>query len=190
MGAKKPAKTLSPEDRALWQDVAGSIEPLAADLRSGKHDPLPDVPAPDAPPKVARQKKVTPGNITPKQQKSPPPPVTPRQIDRRSQRKIARGKTPIDSTLDLHGLTQQQAFARLRSHVEYASNAGQRCILVITGKGGGQNAGLDARKGILRRNLPDWLAHQALSGLVSGIAPAGRAHGGDGAFYLRLKKQK
>lgn len=196
MGRKKPpesasAKTLTPEDRALWQDVAVSIEPLEAQLRSGERDHSPETAAPEAPPRPPRQKRtVAPDNLIAKRAVKPPPSAVPGKIDRRAQRQIARGKTPIDSTLDLHGMTQQQAFLRLSSHIEQASAAGQRCILVITGKGARQNAGADAGSGVLRRNLPDWLGNQALSGLVSGIAPAGRSHGGDGAFYVRLKKQK
>ena len=188
---KSAAKALSPEDRALWDNVRGTIEPLEAHERSGKQDHDPDITTPDAPFTPSRRKKiVAPDNFTPKQQEKPAPAATPGQIDRRAQRKIARGQTPIDSTLDLHGMTQQQAFSRLQSHIEAASDAGQRCILVITGKGVGPDRGEDTGKGVLRRNLPDWLANQALSGLVSGIAPAGRAHGGGGAFYVRLKKQR
>ncbi len=191
---KAAAKALSPEDRALWDDVRGTIEPLEAQKRSGKQDRDPKIAEPPAVPRP--KKKVEPDNFTPNQrearQERSAPKATPSQIDRRAQRRIARGQTPIDSTLDLHGMTQQQAFMRLQSHIEAASNAGERCILVITGKGGGLGlgGGEDAGKGVLRRNLPDWLANQALSGLVSGIAPAGRAHGGGGAFYVRLKKQR
>lgn len=90
-------------------------------------------------------------------------------------------------------MTQEQAFSRLCSHIEAASSAGQRCVLVITGKGAPskplERTSQGDGAGVLRRNLPDWLANPALSGLVSGIAPAGRDHGGGGAFYLRLRKQ-
>ncbi len=187
----KSAKALSSEDRALWDNVRGTIEPLEAHQRSGKQDRDPGIVSPDAPLAPSRRRKtVAPDNFTAKRQEKPTPAATPGKIDRRSQRKIAKGQTPIDSTLDLHGMTQQQAFSRLQSHIEAASSAGQRCILVITGKGAGADRGEEAGKGVLRRNLPDWLANQALSGLVSGIAPAGRAHGGGGAFYVRLKKQR
>lgn len=192
---KGAAKALSPEDRALWDDVRDTIAPLEAQGRSGKADHTPDIATPGAAfAPSSRKKPVAPDNSVPnsapKQQQKPAPTSIPGQIDRRAQRKIARGRTPIDSTLDLHGMTQQQAFSRLQSHIEAASSAGQRCILVITGKGAAPDRGEDTGKGVLRRNLPGWLANQALSGLVSGIAPAGRVHGGGGAFYVRLKKQR
>ena len=143
----------------------------------------------NTPPAPRAKKKVARDNVSQKRQAPSTPPATPGQIDRRGQRRIAKGQTPIDSTLDLHGLTQEQAYARLNRHIMSASNAGERCILVITGKGGGGDRG-GKGEGVLRRNLPDWLGNQSLGGLVSAISPAARAHGGGGAFYVRLKKQK
>jgi DNA-nicking Smr family endonuclease len=184
---------LSPDERALWQDVTDSVEPLEEHERSGKQPLAPDpaVPAmPPALPRLAKKKTiVAPDNSRRKAQPKVLPLVAPAVIDRRARRKIARGQTAIDSTLDLHGMTQEQAFSRLHRHIEQASAAGQRCILVITGKGGqGSDAG--SGKGVLRRNLPDWLANQALGGRVSGITAAAPSHGGSGAFYVRLKRQK
>ena len=36
--------------------------------------------------------------------------------------------------------------------------------------------------------LPIWLAERDLAGLVSGFEPAHQEHGGEGAFYIRLKR--
>ena len=190
-GTKKP---LSSEDREIWENVARSIEPLPPEerIQAPERETAPD---PAVAPAKQQQRKsiVAQDNLKSKPQArlpaSPPSPA-PGQIDRRAQQKINKGQTAIDSTLDLHGMTQEQAYARLSRHIEEASNAGQRCILVITGKGGGSGGETGVGTGVLRRNLPGWLANQALGGLVSAISTAGRTHGGDGAFYVRLRKQK
>lgn len=191
MVGKKGNTPLSPADRQAWEDVKSSVEPLEEHERL--RQPAKEIAAagdensrkPPPPPK--QKKKDAPDNLPKKTKAAPKPsprPDLPDQIDRRSQRKIAKGQTPIDSTLDLHGQTQEQAYARLCRHIEAASAAGERCVLVITGKGG------EKGEGVLRRNLPGWLGNQALGGLVTAISPAARSHGGGGAWYVRLKKQK
>jgi DNA-nicking Smr family endonuclease len=40
----------------------------------------------------------------------------------------------------------------------------------------------------LKRRLPEWLAERDLRPLVSGFAQAHRAHGGEGAYYVFLKR--
>lgn len=190
----KGKKPLSSADRQVWEDVTRSVEPLEEHERL--RQPADSVESDDgansskkAPPfpRVKKKRVVAPDNFGPKRQAAPPPPPPPppipRLIDRRGQRKIAKGQMPIDSTIDLHGLTQDQAYARLSRHMEAASNGGERCILVITGKGG------EKGEGVLRRSLPDWLGNRALGGLVSAISPAGRSHGGGGAFYVRLRNR-
>lgn len=190
--AKKP---LSSADREVWEDVTRSVEPLDAHERrrrpaaavkgdDGANSSKKTPPSPPSP-RVKKKRVVAPDNFGSKRRGSPPPPPTPIPglIDRRGQRKIARGQMPIDSTIDLHGLTQDQAYARLSRHLEAASNAGERCILVITGKGG------EKGEGVLRRSLPDWLGNRVLGDLVSAISPAGRSHGGSGAFYVRLRNR-
>ena len=197
MAAKKSNRPLSPVDEHIWEKVARSVEPLEEHERQrqpGKGvrraaDEVTEGAGKNTPPAPRPKKKVARDNVSQKPQAPSTRPATPGQIDRRGQRRIAKGQTPIDSTLDLHGLTQEQAYARLNRHIMSASNAGERCILVITGKGGGGDRG-GKGEGVLRRNLPDWLGNQSLGGLVSAISPAARAHGGGGAFYVRLKKQK
>jgi DNA-nicking Smr family endonuclease len=58
-----------------------------------------------------------------------------------------------------------------------------RLVLVITGKGRG------GEPGVLRRQVPQWLALPEFRGLVSGYEDAHIAHGGEGALYVRLRRQ-
>ncbi|WP_343039085.1 Smr/MutS family protein [Propylenella binzhouense] len=101
-------------------------------------------------------------------------------------RRLARGRLDVDARLDLHGLGQDAAFARLGSFLQTAQAQGKRLVLVITGKG---DESLSER-GILRRNLPHWLAHRDLRPLIAGVEQASRRHGGGGAFYIRLKRRR
>ena len=59
-------------------------------------------------------------------------------------------------------------------------------MLVITGKG--QPAASGEARGVLRRQLPLWLSLPELRSLVLGFDAAHAAHGGDGAFYIRLRR--
>ena len=100
------------------------------------------------------------------------------KIDRRA----ARGRIPIDATLDLHGHYQVSAHAALRAFISNARARGDRCVLVITGKGA-QSTG----SGILRRRFLEWVEERDLREQITRVANAHQRHGGGGAFYVFLK---
>lgn len=106
-------------------------------------------------------------------------------MDRKTKAKIARGRLSIDRRLDLHGMTQNEAHQRLLAFVAAAFQRGDRTLLVITGKGG-----RDGAFGVLRQSLPRWLAEPTFRAYISGIEEASAGHGGEGAFYVRLKRRK
>ena len=69
-------------------------------------------------------------------------------------------------------------------------------MLVITGKGAPARTALDERaerdgieRGVLRRNVPRWLAEPELAGIVIGFTTAAVNHGGEGALYVHLRKR-
>lgn len=104
-------------------------------------------------------------------------------------RRLARGHLPIDATLDLHDMNQAMAQQALTRFITARQSVGDRTVLVITGKGLKKNhAGIVEQRGVLRAMLPIWLSAPHLSPLVSGLEPAARGHGGEGAFYVRLKR--
>ena len=106
-------------------------------------------------------------------------------LDRRTTERLKRGQIPIEAQLDLHGLTQQEALDALANFLSTAIEAGQRCVLVITGKGTAREGG-----GVLRTLIPGWLAEGAYREWVLAAERAQPRHGGDGALYVLLRRQR
>jgi len=113
-------------------------------------------------------------------------------MDGKNFQRLLRGKMEIDATLDLHGLTADQAKVRLTQFLRQGHARGLRMILVITGKG--RTHGVDEfnrpKGGVLRASLPDWLRGPGLSHLVLQVTPAQQRHGGSGAWYVYLRRQR
>jgi DNA-nicking Smr family endonuclease len=114
---------------------------------------------------------------------APSPPLAP--LGRRLKQRVARGREPIDARLDLHGMTQREAHAELLHFLHRAQASGAKTALVVTGKGG-RNA--DSRPGVLKRQVPMWLALPEFRLLVVGFDDAHVGHGGEGALYVRLRR--
>ena len=100
--------------------------------------------------------------------------------DRKITRKIQTGKIRIDATLDLHGYSYQKAQDAVNTAVEKSLKAGDRWMLIITGKGVDYS-------GVLRKNLPLWLSHPHLAPRIISVMPAHQNDGGLGAFYVHLR---
>ena len=92
---------------------------------------------------------------------------------------LRKGRLEPEAKLDLHGYRQEPAYRALQRFLMRAQGLGQRVVLVVTGKGG-----------TLRDMLPRWLGESEFRNLVVGISTAHVKHGGNGAFYVALKKQR
>ena len=106
-------------------------------------------------------------------------------IDRRTAERLRRGQIPIEATLDLHGFTQDEAFVAIQTFLAESVHAGRRCVLVITGKGTARDGG-----GVLRSAVPRWLTEGIYHEHLIGIAVAYPQHGGEGALYVLLRRQR
>ena len=182
-GAPKPQqrlRRLSDEEIALWTEVARSVK-----RRRGASLPTPSK-SPAAP--SAASAPARPARLESKPAKIGPPPLAP--LERRLRRALARGRVAIDGALDLHGLTQAEAHQALRGFLRHSQAQGARLVIVVTGKGGpGDDAGPWAQeRGVLRRLAPHWLREPDLRAIVLGFEEAGRAHGGSGALYVRIRR--
>lgn len=188
-------RKLSDEEHRLWSGVIRSVRPLHPARASVA--PLPaDAAAPATPePRHATRPKSGASNpasaATPAAPAVPkPPPIAP--IGRRDTRRLARGSTEIEARIDLHGMTQSEAHAALRGFLMRAQGQGCRYVLVITGKGGdGDTAGFGHAqgRGILRRQVPQWLQLPEFRACVAGF-DAAVGHGGAGALYVRIRRPR
>jgi DNA-nicking Smr family endonuclease len=97
---------------------------------------------------------------------------------------LRRGQIVPDGRIDLHGLDQRAAFTSLMRFVELSLQEGRRALLVITGKGPAAQGG-----GVLRRNVPGWLAAGPFAPRILTVTSAHSRHGGDGAFYVLLRRR-
>lgn len=194
-------RSLSLEDRDLWRKVADSAIPLHP-RRQDEPAPAPvGVPAKPAPVvrpavahrvllPVARPPQAT-GELA--ADPHPAPGRAHPQMDRRRFDKLRSGRLDPQARLDLHGMTLDRAHPALTGFVLSAYAAGLRLVLVITGKGRAADASggsWSSQCGILRHSLPHWLAAPPLVAKVLQVAPAHPRHGGVGAFYVYLRRQR
>lgn len=186
---KKSNRPLSDTERAEWDAIARTITPLAKPRRVPTPEPAARTPktamAPTPPSAIASA--AAPARPAMPVRASKLPPVEPRVL-----RALKRGQLALDARLDLHGETQASAHRRLESFLTSARRRGQRVVLIVTGKGLPADAGSgnDSQRGVLRRMLPVWLAAEPFASWVLGLSPAGPAHGGGGAFYLALRRER
>jgi len=175
-------RDLSEEEETLWSGVVRSIKPLrptkpaakkSAAIRERTSAP-PSAVAPPAP------------LVAPSPAKSPP--LAP--FDRRFKQRVARGREAIDLRIDLHGMTQSQAHAALLRFMRRAQTGGARVALIVTGKGIGKSGDAESERGVLRRQVPLWLALPEFRPFVVGFESAHVSHGGQGALYVRLRRPR
>jgi len=171
-------KTLSSEDRILWARITRTAVPLKGrDVASLSETEEPAIAgqllSEPEPPQLAPRRTAVAQAAHP----------APRSLDLPTRKKLAKGRLPIEGTVDLHGLTQGEAHALLLSFLHRAYSDGRRHVLVITGKGESFRS-----DGVLRRAVPAWFTTPPFRALVSGQEAAGRRHGGGGAIYVRLRR--
>jgi DNA-nicking Smr family endonuclease len=176
-------RRLSDEEIALWVEVAKSVA-----KRRGASLPTLASPNPPAPPQPTAPVAASPARPA---KPSGPPPLAP--LERRLKRDLARGRSAVDSAIDLHGMNQAEAHHALRGFLVHAQSQGDRLVIVVTGKGGPKSRPEAApwfeEPGVLRRLVPHWLREADLRAVVLGFEEAGRAHGGAGALYVRLRRR-
>jgi DNA-nicking Smr family endonuclease len=177
-GGKRPP-VATEEERRLFAETLKGVKPLA---RPASAPP----PHPNPLPGREREPERAPSSpLAVRAKPAPPKPATKPNpgIDRRTAERLRKGEMAIDRRLDLHGMTQERAHAALDRFVRGAWADGARMLLIITGKGSGG-------EGVLRRSLPQWLNAGEHAPRVLRMETAQPKHGGGGAFYVLLRRQR
>lgn len=201
---RRKRRQLGPDERRLWQLVAATTEPLhGGDPVAATRIPTPERPAvapeppekpfPERPPRGgsrdrAALRHAAGAPATVRLAPAEPGPVGRPEagLDRRTAERLRKGARVPDARIDLHGMTAERAHRACLRFLAEAERRGDRVVLVITGKGG---RGGDGR-GLLRDSLPGWLRASPLGHSIIGIYQAHRRHGGEGAFYVYLKRRR
>ena len=208
MGKKPPhqpprRKHLSKEDEALWDYMAASLKPIPG--KKGRYVPGAENLDGVSPFEIKPGGK--PGKRSALQAPVPPPPTStavPRPLpttpalnvfDRKAARKLRQGRFEIEARIDLHGMRQHEAHAALTRFLFSSFRRGLRWVLVITGKGVSRRGREEeedygfgsVERGVLRKNVPMWLAEPELRSIVVSYTSAAISHGGEGALYVQLR---
>lgn len=105
-------------------------------------------------------------------------------IDRRIVRKLRDGAIPIESQIDLHGLTRLKAAHALDRFISASRAGGRRCLLVIHGRGLHSGPDGPALLDVVRAALTTG-THAAVVLVCASAAPP---QGGGGATLVYLRR--
>jgi DNA-nicking Smr family endonuclease len=195
---------LSAEEKAIWETIARQTKPLGP---RAKTEQVPRTKARSEPKKTSPEVQSDPDPIASFNigervdhsrsndllpalgQKMNKAPV---RMDSKSFGRLKRGKLKPEARIDLHGMTQAEAHPALIGFILRSVAEGRRLVLVITGKGRLRDEAppLPVRHGVLRHNVPQWLRMAPVAAHVLQITQAHMRHGGDGAYYVYLRRAR
>lgn len=176
--AKTPKRT--PEDEELWRRVQETVKPLLRRQPPPVQGPIRLPPRSTAAAARPIARGPAPRPVGPPARPAPEiKPGTAVDIDRSTHDKLKRGQLPIDAKLDLHGMDRDAAHRALNGFIERSQAQGRRCCLVVTGK-----------SGVLKSDVPRWLNERLNRPKIIAVATAQPRHGGSGALYVLVKRQR
>ena len=190
-------RKLTVDEIELWRKVAKQAKRMHPEIPQSVHPTTLPKPKPTKAPKV----RIDPfelGQAAPSRptRHSLKPSVTeelrsgPVQMDSKTFGRMKRGKLEPESRIDLHFMDLDTAHSNLVRHILSAQAQGKRLILVITGKGKDRDdlGPIPTPQGVLRHKVPEWLSSPPLAQVVLQVTPAHFRHGGDGAYYVYLRR--
>ncbi len=190
-------RKLTADEIELWRKVAKQTERLHPEIPQTVHPTSLPKPKPTKSPKP-RLDAFEPGQKAPTKQgaNALKPSVTedlrarPVQMDTKAFARMKRGKLKPEGKLDLHGMRVDNAHPALIRFVLNAQASGKRLVLVVTGKGKDRDepGPIPTPRGVLRNQVPQWLSLPPLAQAVLQVTPAHISHGGDGAYYVYLRR--
>ncbi|WP_171175174.1 Smr/MutS family protein [Ruegeria sp. HKCCD8929] len=190
-------RRLTAEEIDLWRKVTRQAERLHPELPESVRPKTLPKPKPTKAP-LARFEAFELGQTAkPKPQKNTLKPAmterlatAPVQMDQKAFARLKRGKLKPEGRIDLHGMRMGTAHPVLVRFILTAQAQGKRLVLVITGKGKDRDepGPIPTPRGVLRNQVPQWLSLPPLAQAVLQVTPAHISHGGDGAYYVYLRR--
>lgn len=195
-------RKLTDDEIDLWQKVVKHAERLHADReKKGGDHAAPPAPKPKPKPHRAAPASLphfevgskARGKLPGHDLKASPSrklASDPLRMDEKAFRRMKRGKLKPEGKLDLHGMRMESAHGALTRFILSAQASNKRLVLVITGKGKDRDepGPMPVPRGVLRHQVPQWLALQPLAQAVLQVTPAHISHGGEGAYYVYLRR--
>jgi len=192
---------VSQDEKALWDQIARHAKPLGPLRRSAVEAPVAprqilrdDIPNPSLPLMPFQLGQAVDHRRGHDLLASLPVRLqqAPLQMDAGAYGKLKRGKLAPEGRIDLHGMTLSEAYPALIDFIAASFAANRRLVLVITGKGKVRDDfdPVPARFGVLRHQVPQWLALPPIGLMVMQVIPAHLKHGGHGAYYVYLRRRR
>lgn len=192
-------RKLTSEEVELWHQVVAHAERL----HPGGHSHPPALPLPKPKPAKHPQPRLESFELGSRAKTKPvrhdlKPALTkslaasPVKMDEKAFRRMKRGKLKPEGKLDLHGMRVDGAHPALTRFILTAQASGKRLVLVVTGKGKDRDepGPMPVPRGILRHHVPQWLSLPPLAQAVLQVTPAHVSHGGGGAYYVYLRRNR
>jgi DNA-nicking Smr family endonuclease len=193
----KKIRKLDENETKLWHEVKKTVSPLVPPTRKSTESLKDSIGQPDAgsgrdgiladdkghllPITKPQAGKTTAPSYSPPISTRSLASGLPSRLDDHTARKLSKGRLDIDDRIDLHGMTQNEAHARLHQFLFSCQGRGSRIVLVITGKGRHND-------GVLKTLVPNWLREPQMAVFVSGFRESAISHGGSGALYVRIRR--
>ncbi|WP_375286293.1 Smr/MutS family protein [Sphingomonas sp.] len=186
-------RKLAPDEAALWARVMATARPLRAippPMRLAG-----PVATPAAPVQVARKTSsaTIPTRLEMDKRVQPAAPSTPRPgttLDSSWDKRLSRGIVTPDVTVDLHGHTLHSAHDLLEGALDRAVARGDRVVLLVTGRPPRPESERPHARGAIRAAVGDWLAGSRFAGSIAAVRNAHPRHGGVGALYIILRRER
>jgi DNA-nicking Smr family endonuclease len=186
---KRKTRFINSDENDLWNQIVAEINPLDGkekrrfiDLKTTASDTPLKIKKDFKPPDRNRNFDVRGTNDQNK------------NIDKKVFSKLKKGLLKPEATLDLHGMSFDKANKAVLDFVLISSNKNLRLILIISGKGQERNTTdnffLENNSGTLKKSLPNWLSSSQLKSLVLNFTTAHISHGGEGAYYVYLRRNR
>ena len=101
----------------------------------------------------------------------------------------------LTRTIDLHGQSLDEANNKIKDLILKSFDEGIEKLKIITGKGihsqNEKDPFVSKKLGILKHSVPDFLSKDIeLKNIIKSLFPAAIEDGGEGAFYIYLRKKK